>query len=357
LCRKHKAALNVKMPDTKIFEQEITLSSHSVPPRSSFPAKLAYWTIGDSSKPVVLLPTCYGGSLSDTSPFLYSGDTAIFSDSEYFIIVTALLGGGESSSPSNTPAPFDGPNFPRMTYEDNIRLQHALCEHLGVSRLFAYIGFSMGGQQAYHMSVLYPDFAEHMVCIAGSARTSWHNWSFLEGPRYALTTGVDFHDGHYTEPALKSVRAFFRVYSTWALSPEWFRHRCWEQAGFPSLEAYLEENWSGGGDANDLLALLWTWQKGDITLYHPEDGNDLSKTLRRIKTKCLIMPTRTDQYFPPEDNEEEIEHLQHGTFRCVDTVWGHIAGGGGGTDGDTEYIACEIAEFLKFPDMGTCLGN
>lgn len=338
------------MPETKYLEREITLSPQSEPAGSKFPAKLAYWTIGEPSHPAVLLPTCYGGSLENTSTFLYSNESTsdpILSPSKYFIIVTGLLAGGESSSPSNTAAPWNGPNFPRTTYEDNIRLQYALCESLGVKKLFAYIGFSMGGQQAYHMSTLYPDFVENMVCLAGSARTSWHNWSFLEGPKYALISAVDFEGGHYTKPAKQGLKAFSRVYSTWALSQQWFREKCWEELGFKSAPEYLEANWSGMGEANDLLALLWTWQNGNICLYHPEDNNDLPKTLGRIKARCLIMPARTDQYFPPEDNEEEVKHLKHGEFRCIETPYGHIAGGGSGRKADTEYIIKEVKSFLK----------
>ena len=334
------------MPETKYFEQALKLSAQSEPAGETLDAKLAYWTIGDLSNPAVLLPTCYGGTLESTSTFLYDDKVVkdpILSPSKYFIIVTALLGGGESSSPSNSGK---GPDFPRTTYEDNIRLQYALCQQLGVKKLFAYIGFSMGGQQAYHMVTLYPDFVENMVCLAGSARTSWHNWCFLEGPKYALIMSEDFHGGRYKDQAVKGLKAFSRVYSTWALSQGWFRERCWEQAGYKSVEEYLEAEWSGDGDANDRLADLWTWQHGDITLYHPEDKGDLAKTLARINARCLIMPARTDMYFPPEDNEEEVKHLEHGEFRCIETVWGHVAGAGV-TKPDADYIINEIKRFLK----------
>ncbi|KAI7356146.1 hypothetical protein KC336_g22223, partial [Hortaea werneckii] len=82
-------------------------------------------------------------------------------------------------------------------------------------------------------------------------------------------------------------------------------------------------------------------------LYYPEDGGDLAKTLGRIKAKCLIFPSRTDQYFPPEDNQAEVKHLKNGEFRCIDTVWGHLAGGGGGTKEDTQCIIQEIKRFLQ----------
>lgn len=335
------------MPVTQYFEHQLTLSPQSEPAGVKFNAKLAYWAVGDPSNPAVLLPTCYGGVLESTSPFLYSSQHVsdpILPPSKYFIIVTAMLGGGESSSPSNNG---QGPDFPKTTYEDNIRLQHALCEHLGVQKLFAYIGFSMGGQQAYHMSVLYPDFVENMVCLAGSARTSWHNWCFLEGPKNALIMSEDFQGGHYKETPKNGLKAFARVYVTWALSQEWFRQKCWEQGGFKSLQEYLDTNWAGSGDANDRLAMLWTWQHGDITIYHPEDKGDLSKTLGRIKARCLIFPSKTDQYFPPEDNIEETKHLKRGEFRCIPSVWGHIAASGNGPKQDTEYMISEIKRFLK----------
>ncbi len=82
------------MPETKYFEREITLSPQSEPAGSKFPAKLAYWTFGDVSNPAVLLPSCYGGSLETTTPFLYSDAHAsdpILSPSKYFVIVTGLL--------------------------------------------------------------------------------------------------------------------------------------------------------------------------------------------------------------------------------------------------------------------------
>lgn len=339
------------MPETQFFEHLLTLSRHSHPPAVHFSAKLAYWTFGDASQPAVLLPSCYGGTLADTLPFLYDAlkhPDPILPPSKYFIIVAGLLSGSESSSPSNQDRPFDGPRFPKTTYEDNVRLQHALCQKLGVKKLFLYCGFSMGGQQAYHMCALFPDFVENMVCLAGSARTSWHNWCFLEGPKYALIKSKDYEDGHYSKPVREGLTAFSRVYSTWALSPEWFRDKCWEQAGFKSLQDYLEAYWGyeEGEDANDRLWLLETWQKGDITLYYPEDEGDLAKTLGRIKARCLIFPSRTDQYFPPKDNEEEVKHLKHGELRVIDTVWGHMAGGGSGTKEDTAYIVQEIQRFL-----------
>ncbi|KAJ7772132.1 Alpha/Beta hydrolase protein [Mycena maculata] len=338
------------MVGTKYFTNGTRPNTDASPPSSNPSLTLAYRTLGDATHPAVLMPSCYGGTLDDTSPFLYapSEDGAPPVLRNYFVIICGLLGAGQSSSPSNAPPGQHGPAFPAVTYEDNIRLQHALCRALGVSQLAAYIGFSMGGQQAYHMAALYPDFVARIVVLAGSARTSWHNWSFLEGPKAALVNSVDFHDGKYEASVVRGTRAFSRVYSTWALSQAWFRARSWETLGSKSLEEYLQAEWNGGEDAHDLLCQLQTWQRGDISLYGPEeDKGDLAKALGRITAKVLLMPSRTDQYFPPEDNEEELKHLKNGELKVIDSIWGHVAGGGGGTKDDTEFIKAQVRRFLQ----------
>jgi homoserine acetyltransferase len=69
---------------------------------------------------------------------------------------------------------------------------------------------------------------------------------------------------------------------------------------YPDLNSFLRERWEGGyinnWDANDMIALLNTWQKGDISIVR--DGGDYEKALKSIKAKGLIMPSKTDLYFP-----------------------------------------------------------
>ncbi|KAJ7772130.1 Alpha/Beta hydrolase protein, partial [Mycena maculata] len=287
------------MAETKYFTNEVHPNTDASHPSFNSSLTLAYRTFGDPQNPAVFIPSCYSGKLDNTLTFLYvpSADGTPPVLVNHFVVVCGLLGGSESSSPSNAVEAQHGPRFPAITYEDNIRLQYALCQALGITKLAAYIGFSMGGQQAYHMATLYPDFVSRIVVLAGSARTSWHNWSFVEGPKAALINSVDFHDGNYQTPATRGTKAFSRVYSTWALSQAWFRQRSWETLGFKSLEEYLQVAWEGprgAWDAHDLLCMLQTWQNGDISNFGPEEEKgDLVKALGRIKAKVLLMPSRT----------------------------------------------------------------
>ncbi|KAF5316721.1 hypothetical protein D9619_006563 [Psilocybe cf. subviscida] len=326
----------------------------------------AYRTYGDPANPCIVFPTCYGGKLDSQSYMV--GEDKVLNTKKYYVVTLALFSNGESSSPSNTPAPYNGPYFPAISYEDNIRAQYAVLQHLGVKKLFAVVGFSMGGQQAYYWAVMYPDYVERYVPICGSARTSPHNkWrvnqfqsfyiaikqrvlTFLEGPKTALYNSRDFEFGHYTSVPQFGIRAFGRAYSAWAYGQTWFREHQYLQGGrYPDLESFLREEWEGSflgsWDANDLLTLLRTWQTGDVSLVR--DNGDLQKCLSSIKAKGLVMPSKTDLYFPPEDSVDECASLKN-TARLVviDTVWGHMAGGGANA-ADDKFIADEITKFFE----------
>src|SRR5271167_705668 len=146
-------------------------------------AKLAYKTYGKlapSRDNVIVMPTFYGGQHADTEPMMQAG-RAVDPD-RYFIIVPNMLGNGLSSSPSNTLPPFDRAAFPNVTLYDNVVCQHRLVtEHLGIDRIRLVVGFSMGAQQAFQWGALYSDMIGGIAPLCGSARTSPHNYLFLEG--------------------------------------------------------------------------------------------------------------------------------------------------------------------------------
>ncbi|GLB37448.1 putative alpha beta hydrolase fold [Lyophyllum shimeji] len=314
----------------------------------------AFRTYGDPKNPCIVFPTCYGGKLD--SQLYMVGNDKVLSPEKYFVVTFALFSNGESSSPSNTPSPYNGPYFPAVSYEDNIRAQYAvLTQKFGIQEVFLVIGFSMGGQQAYYWPVMYPDYVKRFVSICGSARTSPHNICSLEGPKAALTASKDFDNGHYKFAPQHGIRAFGRVYSAWAYGQTWFRNHGHLFDGlFPDLNSFLRERWEerflSSWDANDLLTLLSTWQSGDIS--RVRDGGDLPKCLASIKARGLIMPCKTDLYFPPEDNETEVSHCRNSTrLVIIDSVWGHMAGGGANPEDDT-FIQREVKNFLDENEEG-----
>ncbi len=98
-------------------------------------AHIAYKTFGDSSSPAIIYPTWYSGAIGDNEWLI--GEDKTLNPKKYFIIITALFGNGQSSSPSNKR---DLKPFPDVLFYDNIRAQHELVtKKLGVKHARAVL--------------------------------------------------------------------------------------------------------------------------------------------------------------------------------------------------------------------------
>lgn len=304
--------------------------------------KVAYKELNSSGQKTAVVVTCYGGRIEDTLNFT---DGAL---KEHKVIVVALFGNGESSSPSNEP------NFAKeLDYRDCINAQYRLLtEHLNIKSVDVVVGFSMGGQAAYYWAAMYPDYIKNSVSICSSARTSRHNWQFLEGPKAALVNSVDFvhKDQAPASPETsRGMKAFTMAYSAWLTSADWFENECYKEQGFDSLAAWNADGWENGWKGwtpEDMLIMLGMWQRGDVSACIADSKGDLNSALAQIKPRMLVMPCRTDQYFPPQASEREVKALKHGTLAIIPSVWGHI-GGGGANSVDTKWMDDRIREFLK----------
>ena len=187
-----------------------------------------------------------------------------------------MLGNGLSSSPSNTPPPLDRAAFPHVSIYDNVVCQHRLLtEHLGLTRVRLVAGFSMGAQQAFQWGASFPAMVGAIAPICGTARTAPHNFVFLEGLKAALTADAAFNDGWYETPPVKGLVAFARVYAGWVYSQDFYRDGEYRALGLASIDDVLRfsEARYRARDANDLLAMLWTWQHADISATPRFNGN------------------------------------------------------------------------------------
>jgi homoserine O-acetyltransferase/O-succinyltransferase len=311
-------------------------------------AQLAYVTCGSlnaAGDNAVLFPTYYTGTHRENLAMV--GEGRALDPTRYFIVIVNLLGNGQSSSPSNHPTQ-GAERFPHVSLLDNVSAQWRLLEHLRVDRLALALGWSMGAQQAYHHAALFPERVQRLLAVCGSARTSPHNWVFLEGVKAALEADAAFAGGTYREPPLKGLAAFGRVYAGWAYSQAFFRERLYEQLGHTSPQALLSA-WARehqAYDANDLLCVLSSWQRADISdnaLY----GGDLPKALAAIEARAIIMPCSTDLYFPADDSRVEVQLLRNAELRMLDSKFGHVAGGPDRIPRDTAFVEAAILDLLN----------
>jgi homoserine O-acetyltransferase len=94
-----------------------------------------------------------------------------------------------------------GSDFPVVTVEDWVDAQARLVDALGIERLAAVIGGSLGGMQALAWSLRFPDRLRLCVAVATAPKLSAQNIAFNEVARRAIITDPDFHGGHYASAA------------------------------------------------------------------------------------------------------------------------------------------------------------
>jgi homoserine O-acetyltransferase len=129
------------------------------------------------------------------------GPGKAFDTDRYFVICSNVLGGcrgttGPSSVNPATGAPY-AMSFPVITIPDMVRLQKRLVESLGISRLLAVSGGSMGGMQTLEWAAAYPDAVAAAIPIATTWRHSAQQIAFNEVARQAIMADPDWNEGNY----------------------------------------------------------------------------------------------------------------------------------------------------------------
>ncbi|RBJ66256.1 homoserine O-acetyltransferase, partial [Pseudomonas sp. MWU12-2534b] len=119
----------------------------------------------------------------------------------FFVVGVNNLGGchgstGPSSVNPATGQPW-GSAFPVMTVPDWVTSQARLADRLGIERWAAVIGGSLGGMQALHWSIAYPQRVAHALVIASAPKLSAQNIAFNDVARQAILTDTVFHAGDF----------------------------------------------------------------------------------------------------------------------------------------------------------------
>lgn len=193
---------------------------------------------------------------------------------KHFIICTNVIGGSYGSTGPSSIDPSNGQpyatRFPILTMEDMVRAQFRLLDGLGIQKLYASVGGSMGGMQSLAAGVLFPDRVEKIVSISGCARSHPYSIAMRHTQRQVVMMDPNWNRGFYYDPGripphsgMKLARQIATV--TYRSGPEW-ENRFGRQRADPSkqpalcpdflIETYLDhagEKFSLEYDPNSLL--------------------------------------------------------------------------------------------------------
>ncbi len=262
----------------------------------------------------------------------------------YFVVCANVLGGCMGSTGPRSAGPDGeawGPIFPSVTIRDMVRAQARLMEHLGIERLLAVIGGSMGGMQALEWAATYPERVGAAAVIASAPLHSAQNIAFHEVGRQAVLADPDWHGGHYEAYgviparglAVARMAAHITYVSEEALARKFGRRL---REGATSLfgdqfevESYL--NYQGSTfvrrfDANSYLTITRAIDLFDLAAQH---GGDLARAFQRSRTRFLVVSFSSDWLYPTAQSRAIVRALNragaNSSFVEIATDKGHDA--------------------------------
>jgi len=242
-----------------------------------------------------------------------------------------------------------GADFPVMTVEDWVAAQQRLVLALGIRRLAAVMGGSLGGMQALSWTLQYPDDVGHAVVVASAPNLTAENIAFNEVARRAIVTDPDFHGGHFyargvvPKRGLRIARMIGHItYLSDDVMNEKFG-RSLRQAVDDSttgyrystqdvefqIESYLRhqgDKFSEYFDANTYLLITRALDYFDPARAH---GGDLAAALARASCRFLLVSFTTDWRFSPARSRELVQALvtnrREVSYAEIDAPHGHDA--------------------------------
>ena len=285
-----------------------------------------------------------GKAIDTTKYFVISSDTLVNLSPKDPNVVTT----GPATVNPDTGKPY-GTSFPVVTMRDFVNVQKALLESLGIRKLRAVVGASMGALQAYEWAVAYPDMVERIVPVIGAAGGDAYLSAWVDVWGTPIRLDPKWKGGAYDpqDPPNEGLAAALKIVTLHAQGPEWASKNFGAAAaaegkdpavGFENrfkLETTLEAAGAARAAVADANHMLYLVRANQLAAADPA----------KIKAPTLIVYTPTDQVFRSEWVERTAAAIK-GAGTPVETL--QIGGPNGHLNGVLHIAPAgpKIAEFL-----------
>ena len=329
-------SVGIVKAELAVFESPLVFKSGAVLPRY----ELAYETYGalnsDRSNAILICHALSGhhhvaGVYADSPKSTGWWDNMVgpgkpIDTDKFFVVGMNNLGGchgstGPSSVNPETAKPY-GSSFPVITVEDWVESQARLADYLGIECFAAVIGGSLGGMQALHWSLAYPDRVRHVLAIASAPRLTAQNIAFNDVARNAILTDPDFHGGDYYQHNVVPTRGLrlarmlghITYLSDDAMADKFGRELKSGQYNYGyevefQIESYLRyqgDKFAAYFDANTYLLMTKA-----LDYFDPASGGDLNRAFAKARADFLVISFTTDWRFSPQRSREIVRPLLH----------------------------------------------
>ena len=275
------------------------------------------------------------------------GPGKAFDTNRFFVICTNLIGScrgstGPASINLATGRPY-ATDFPVITVADMVRAQRAALHLVGISRLLAVAGGSLGGMQALEWSVRYPDAIDACITTASTAHLGAQGVAWNAIARNAIMADPDWQGGQYYDtgraPLAGMGVARMVGHVTYLSAPamqEKFGRRLQEREQYSytlanpdfAVESYLRYQADSFGqrfDPNSYLYLSRALTYFDLPADHGRVS--LERVLRTVQARYLTISFTSDWLYPPADSQELVAALQAAgkavEYHNIETTYGH----------------------------------
>lgn len=277
-----------------------------------------------------------GKAIDTNKYYVISSDTLVNAFPNLPSVVTT----GPASINPKTNKPY-GLDFPVVTIRDFVNVQHALLTSLGITKLHAVVGASMGSLQAIEWASAYPDMVERMVSVIGAGAMDAWTITALEHWARPIRLDPNWNGGNYYggQAPLEGVTNSLVMITQQAMHPVAFNQMSPQQKVLPkeALDSVVNglpatNFWFGGAaqraplaDANHILYLVRANQ-----LFVAGHDTDLATGLSKVKAKTLFLPAKNDLLLQPYLAQQAVDVLKaqdkNPQYAEIDGTFGHLDG-------------------------------
>jgi homoserine O-acetyltransferase/O-succinyltransferase len=260
---------------------------------------------------------------------------------KYFVICSNVIGGckgstGPSSIDHKTGKPY-GLSFPLVSVGDMVEAQKQLIDHLGIKKLFAVIGGSMGGMQVLQWMVSYPERICSAIPIATALKHTPQQIAFNEVGRQAVMSDPDWKTGEYygSKPPSKGLAVARMIghityMSDISMTEKFGRKTKAEKEPFKfsadfEVEGYLRyrgDNFVKRFDANSYLYITKA-----IDNFNVLNSHALGNVFKGLKAKVLVLAFKSDWLYPAYQSQEIVKACKlagvEASYCEINSTYGH----------------------------------
>lgn len=305
------------------------------------PVTIAYETYGilnENMNNAILLHHALSGSAhaagynspSDKSPGwwdTYVGPGKAFDTEKYFVICSNIIGGcsGSTGPVSVNPATglLYGPDFPQVTVSDIVNAQYELIRHLGIKKLLAVAGGSMGGMQSLQWTISYPEMVNSCIAIATAPSLSAQGIAFNEVGRQAIFNDPNWNRGRYYDGEIpRAGLSLARMIGHITYLSEKHMHekfgRNFQNSGLNvddlspeyMVESYLRHQGIKFVERFDANSYIFITRAIDHFDLKKDYGGNLVTAFENVEANYLVISFTSDWLYPSDNSRDIVRALR-----------------------------------------------